>query len=137
MTFLSYFDSIYNEFSFTEMAGKKSSKNPRKGIYPKGMEALTACPLCQAEYKPAQARILGEGRDRHFLHIQCGQCGNSILVLLSSGAGGMYSVGMVTDLTGDDALRFKDSFVISADDVIGIHEILKKGKVFVEKLKNI
>lgn len=70
------------------------------------------------------------------MHIQCAKCGNSVLALLLSGAEGAGSVGVVTDLTGDDAMRLKESAAVTADDVIGLHQLLKQEKIFIEKLKN-
>lgn len=119
------------------MARKKSLNGFRRRALPKRLQLLTACPLCSAAYKPAQAQILDEQHGRHLLHIQCERCGNAVLALLMTGAHGMSTVGMVTDLTGEDALRYKDALGVSPDDVIATHEMLLAGKDFVLKLKNI
>lgn len=119
------------------MARKKSLKGLERRAWPKRLELLTACPLCSAVYKPAQAQVLGEEHGSHLLHIQCERCGNAVLALLITGAHGMSTVGMVTDLTSEDALRYKDALGVNSDDVIAIHEMLLEGKDFVLKLKNL
>ncbi len=101
-----------------------------------GSELLANCPLCNAKYKPREARILDEEMGKHLLHLECRECGNAVLALFRVNAEGLCSVGMVTDLTAEDALRFKDAPGISADDVIGLHELLKEDKFFIERIKN-
>lgn len=115
---------------------KKPLKGSRKKGIPKELKLLTACPLCHAPYKPAQARVLDETGGRHLLHIQCAKCGNSVLALLLSGSEGMGSVGVVTDLSSEDALRFKEAGAVTADDVIGLHQLFEQEKNFIEKLKH-
>ncbi len=118
------------------MMHKKHSNSSQGRKRPGHFKLLTSCPLCKALYKPAQALILDERAGRHLVHIQCGRCGNAVLALVAGSAEGQAAVGMVTDLTSEDALRFKDLFGISADDVIGMHEALKEDKSFIEKLKS-
>lgn len=124
------------KFLYTQMMHKKPLNSGRKRGIPKDFRLLTTCPLCKASYKPAQALVLDERGGRHLLHIECGKCGNSVLALFLSGAGGASSVGVVTDLTGADVIRFKDAYSVSPDDVISLHESLKEESNFIEKLKD-
>lgn len=100
------------------------------------LKPITSCPMCHATYKPAEARILDETNGRHLLHIECKKCGNSVLALVTAGERGISSIGLITDLTASDTLRFKDSFGVVIDDVIGIHELLNEGRNFISELKN-
>lgn len=89
-----------------------------------GLRLISYCPLCEASYNPLRARVLDERDEAHLVHIQCSQCGSSIVALIMSSALGITSVGLVTDLTGDDVLRFKDESPLDADEVLQVYELL-------------
>ncbi len=88
------------------------------------LKLITYCPLCETAYSPLRARILEERVDAHLLHIQCASCGSAIVATIRSSGLGLTSIGLITDLTGDDVLRFKDEQSLVANDVIDIHNIL-------------
>lgn len=67
--------------------------------------------------------MLDERDEAHLVHIQCARCGSSIVALIMSSGIGITSVGLVTDLTGDDVLRFKDEASLTADEVLTVHEL--------------
>lgn len=88
---------------------------------------ISYCPLCETSYNPMEARVLGEKEDGHLLHIRCKKCLNSILALVLVSNVGVSSVGLVTDLTYEDVVRFRESPVeVTVDDVIGVHELLSE-----------
>lgn len=91
---------------------------------PEVLRLISYCPLCEAVYSPLKARVLEEREDAHLLHIQCSSCHSSIVALVLSSAIGITSVGLVTDLTGDDVLRFKDEQALSADEVLALHHLI-------------
>ena len=86
---------------------------------------ISFCPLCETNYNPMEARVLGEKEDGHLLHIRCKKCWNSILALVLVSNAGVSSVGLITDLTFDDVRKFsgRDTSV-TTDDVISIHQLL-------------
>lgn len=88
---------------------------------------ISFCPLCETNYNPMEARVLGEKEDGHLLHIRCKKCWNSILALVLVSNAGVSSVGLITDLTYDDVRKFsgRDTSV-TTDDVIAVHELLAK-----------
>lgn len=89
-----------------------------------GLRLISYCPLCDASYNPLRARVLEERDEAHLVHIQCASCGSSIVALILSSNLGITSVGLVTDLTGDDVLRFKDELPVTADDILDFHQVL-------------
>ena len=89
-----------------------------------GLRLISYCPLCETSYNPLRARVLEERDDAHLVHIQCSNCGSSIVALILSSNVGITSVGLVTDLTGDDVLHFKDVGRVTADEVLAIHQVL-------------
>lgn len=103
-------------------------KQPR--IITDALRLLSVCPLCQEKYNPLEARILEEGKDSQLLHIQCRNCANALLALVQVSPGGVSSLGMITDLTFDDAVRFQEGGSVDADDVLAGHLLLQDNAAF-------
>lgn len=86
---------------------------------------ISFCPLCETNYNPMEARVLGEKEDGHLLHIRCKKCWNSILALVMVSNAGVSSVGLVTDLTFEDVRKFSHRDApVTIDDVIAVHELM-------------
>lgn len=88
------------------------------------LKLLSYCPLCESNYNPLRAKVLEEKDEAHLLHIQCSNCGGSVVALLFTSGAGPTSIGLVTDLTSDDVLRFKDQTTVKTDEVISFHQFL-------------
>ena len=94
-------------------------------FYQDGLRMISYCPLCESSYNPMEAKVLGEKEDGHLLHIRCKKCWNSILALVLVSNAGVSSVGLVTDLTFEDVVKFREKpSDVSVDDVISVHELL-------------
>ncbi|MBU0706904.1 hypothetical protein KKG41_00855 [Patescibacteria group bacterium] len=89
-----------------------------------GIRLISYCPLCNTQYNPLSAKVLEEKDDAHLVHINCKKCNSSIVALILSSALGVSSVGLLTDLSGEDALRFKKSSRVNDDDVINLYSLL-------------
>lgn len=86
---------------------------------------ISFCPLCETNYNPMEARVLGEKEDGHLLHIRCKKCWNSILALVMVSNAGVSSVGLITDLTFEDVRKFSEvRGEVTVDDVLAVHELL-------------
>lgn len=72
------------------------------------------------------AKILEEREDAHLIHIECRRCSSSIVALILTGGIGISSVGLITDLTSDDVLKFKGTEDITSDDVLNLHQALEE-----------
>lgn len=90
-----------------------------------GLKMISFCPMCETHYHPSEAQLVGEDEDSHFLHITCRQCHNSIIALVLVSQGGISSVGLITDLSFEDVLRFRKAEAVSVDDVLDVHTLLK------------
>lgn len=75
-----------------------------------------------------EARVLGEEGETHLLHVRCRSCSNAMLALVLVTKAGVSSVGLVTDLSYDDVVRFQSSPKVSVDDVLDLHKMLKNGE---------
>jgi hypothetical protein len=89
------------------------------------LENLAKCPICNKKYGQAKILVLEEEMNRTTLHVTCENCKLSSLVFISSGKIGIVSLGMLTDLTRDEARSLFKGEAVSSDNVIEVHEHLK------------
>ncbi len=92
------------------------------------LENLVRCPICSKKYGRAKALILEEENNRTTLHLTCDSCKVSSLVFISSGKMGIVSLGILTDLTREEAKGIFRGEAISPDQVIEVHEYFKNFK---------
>jgi transcription elongation factor Elf1 len=95
------------------------------------LENLAKCPICNKKYSQTKILVLEENSNKTTLHVTCGSCKVSSLVFISSGKMGIVSLGMLTDLTTEEARDIFKGEAISVDQVIDVHEYLNnfKGKI--------
>jgi hypothetical protein len=89
------------------------------------LENLAKCPICNKKYGQAKILVLEEVANKTTLHVTCGSCKTSSLVFISSGKMGIVSLGMLTDLTTEEARGIFKGEAVSVDQVIDVHEYLK------------
>lgn len=90
------------------------------------MNVVVNCPLCGSHYDPTQTEVIEENDKAALFHIDCAKCGSSILACLVAGPFGVASMGLVTDLSRDDAKKLKSAKTVNHDDIIEIHQYLEK-----------
>ena len=100
-----------------------------------GTKLISYCPLCSTQYNPLAERVLDEREDAHLVHIKCKSCNSSIVALVLNGVIGISSVGLVTDLTSDDVLKFKDAKEVTSNDVLDLHSELSNNQLLKYILK--
>ncbi len=103
--------------------------------FDEGLKVVSACPVCKRRYDPVEARILMEKNDTHLLHMKCQSCSSSVLAVLMSNSAGMSSVGLVTDLSADEVMYFKNAQKVEYDDVITLHKLMKNNKVTIDSIR--
>ncbi len=94
-----------------------------------GLKLMRECPMCKNEYKFDRFSVLDEYNGVHLVHIVCPKCTNSILALVTISQFGMSSVGMVTDLSAEDARKVYTLDAITDDDILDFHSMLKNTQV--------
>ena len=90
------------------------------------LRVISTCPICNARYRSGELRILEERSDAQLVFVQCRKCRASVLAVVLANQLGVSSVGLVTDLTGEDVLKFRRQSVVSADDVLDLHLALNQ-----------
>ena len=89
------------------------------------MRLVSFCPVCETRSNPMHARTLGQEGETRLLHIQCQKCHNAFLALVLVNQVGASSIGLLTDLSFEDVVRFHENASISVNDVISAHECLE------------
>ncbi len=87
---------------------------------------LGHCPLCHAAYATSEIRQLGEKGPTRLFHCTCTDCGHAVLAVIMETSGNISSVGLVTDLEIQDALRFAELPAVSSDECIAAHRVLEQ-----------
>ncbi|MDP3771572.1 MAG: hypothetical protein Q8R16_04680 [bacterium] len=90
------------------------------------LRLISYCPVCDTSYNPMEARVIDERDEKHLMHIRCKKCAHSILALVLTSGMGVSSMGLLTDLTFGDVLKFREAEPITVDDVITFHHFLQK-----------
>lgn len=98
-------------------------------FHDEGIRLVSSCPLCDAKLSAAKAQMIEEREDMSLVHIQCSKCKTSLLVVVVNTQMGISSVVLITDLSFEDVLTFRDIPELTADTVIEIHQMMKDKNV--------
>lgn len=90
------------------------------------LHVLAACPVCQTAYHPLTTSVVAEREDAHLLYLKCRQCGSGVVAVVTTGAAGLSSFGVVTDLTSDELIHVSSDRPINTDDVIDLFDWLER-----------
>ncbi len=92
---------------------------------------ILKCPICGAKYNIDKTRVVESEQDevygeaRVLIHSDCGKCKSSVMFNVEIRGPEVFSVGMVTDLTGQDSSKFNKLGPIKTNEIINIHQNLK------------
>ena len=92
---------------------------------------ILRCPICGHKYNLEKSRVVDSEQDEVWgeawvlIHSDCVKCKSSVMFNVEIRGPEVFSVGMVTDLTGLDSQKFNNLGPISANDILAIHEELK------------
>lgn len=91
---------------------------------------ILRCPICGHRYSLEQTKIIDSKENKPsfganlLVHTDCDRCKSSVVFSIAVDGPEVFSVGMVTDLTSQDTLRFKNTKALSANDVLSLHQFL-------------
>lgn len=95
-------------------------------VYHSNLHLNGRCPVCNTMYDLQKFQIIAE-RDQNVLtYIQCANCGSALLSMMTANPQGLRAVGLVTDQTVDEVVRFERGGPITADNAIEMHDLLEK-----------
>ena len=97
---------------------------------------LSRCPFCEAVFEQREAHIVGETPRQQLVHLQCRFCAHAVLTLINLSPKGFFSIGMLTDCSREDSVRFALSpIVIGENDVLQTHLSLQDDAAFLRALR--
>lgn len=85
---------------------------------------LHQCPLCQTAYKHGEIRLLGQSGARRMFHCRCRSCSHAFLTIIMETSGSVSSIGMITDMGADDAVRLQSATPLTDDMCILAHQVM-------------
>src|SRR3989338_5904797 len=103
-------------------------------LFDENLKIVSHCPVCGSSYNPLEAHVLAEKSDAHLVLIRCRTCQTAVLAVIMSSSVGVSSVGLITDLSSDDVMKFQDAAPVTTDDVIELHQLLTREKALIDKL---
>lgn len=92
------------------------------------LKIISNCPVCDSRNFPSQIKILQERENSHLLYVQCRRCKSRVLVLITAHPNGISSIGLLTDLSSDEVIKFSTQEPINHDDVLEFYEQLYAAK---------
>lgn len=95
-------------------------------IFPDSTNLISHCPLCNTKEERLETNILEEKEGAFLVHVHCRNCGGFIVSLVMSNVFGVSSVGLISDLTSNDFLKFKNQSAISPDDVLEFYRFFSQ-----------
>ena len=100
----------------------------------KSLIALVKCGVCGQRYQIDNVSILGHSHDLWYLKALCSACHTQSLVAVVIKEDKLPQV--ITDLTEMELDKFRDAGVLTADDLLDMHNFLKKFSGDVSQLFN-
>ncbi len=95
---------------------------------------ISFCPICQAKQDAVEVKILETTDLARLLHLHCKKCEAGILALVVVSPAGLNSVGMITDLSAAEVVKFKDDNDLTVDEVLSFHEFNSLNKSWLKEM---
>lgn len=87
------------------------------------------CPRCQAEATQLDSVTIKRSQNAELVHVRCRACQGSVVALLLSTGSFISSIGLITDLTQADVVKFQRSSKLTEDDLFALHAWLQQPSV--------
>lgn len=97
-------------------------------------KVMRECPVCTKEFNVEHIRTVESREGSHVLHATCPACGNSLIFLVGTTQLGIGLIGMVSDFTYDDSVRFRHKEPLTDDQVIECYQALGSSAVLCQLL---
>lgn len=94
------------------------------------MKFVGRCPICNAEYPVESAKLFARKDSANMVHINCSKCGSAVMFMIMVIGHGLSSVGMVTDLSFEDAKRLYGADEITLDEALAAYSDIRNNKIF-------
>jgi hypothetical protein len=107
---------------------------PQSDISADAIKMISRCPVCAANYGSGGATCFAQFDAARLVHLTCAQCQSFFVAMIVTLGQGISSVGMVTDLSLEDAKRLYQSDPISIDELIDGYQVIEQGEFLRETI---
>ncbi|OGH85003.1 MAG: hypothetical protein A2493_02750 [Candidatus Magasanikbacteria bacterium RIFOXYC12_FULL_33_11] len=87
---------------------------------------MKECLVCKSKLTDKNIKIVSEENSSYMFHLQCHKCDNALVLLASINEIGVGIVGMMSDLTFEDAKKMHKKDVIDEDFLLDAYQTLYK-----------
>lgn len=91
------------------------------------LQIMTKCPMCDFKFEKESIKIIDKKDGFITLYLNCKRCKSSLMMVIITGALGITSISMMTDIAEDDFEKINGNS-ISYDDVLEMHKFLENNK---------
>jgi len=100
---------------------------PSTNDWDRGMRLISYCPVCESTYEAVQTQLLWQEGETRAFHLLCKKCNHATLTIATSTEVGASAVGIMTDLSYEDVVRFRLNHPVCVNDVIDAHLLFSNG----------
>lgn len=98
------------------------------------LKFMGKCPLCSAAYDTVAAKLFAKKDGANLIHLTCAKCKSAFMAIIMTFGQGMSTVGMVTDMSFEDAKKMYGGQPLTVDEIIEGYQFLQK-EDFLNNLK--
>lgn len=102
------------------------AKNNRGESWVEALKFIGHCPICNKHYEENRAKLFAKHHEANLIHITCSKCAGNFIAMVVVMSQGLSSVGMVTDLTFDDAKLLYKTAPLTVDEIISGYQFFQK-----------
>lgn len=102
------------------------AKNNQPESWLEALKFIGQCPICNERYQDNRAKLFAKRDGANLIHLTCNKCSSNFITMIVMLGQGISSVGMVTDLNYEDALKLYKSAPLTADEVINGYQYFQK-----------
>lgn len=90
------------------------------------LKIIDKCPICKKKLSAEQMKIIEEKDEGMLIYVSCGSCHSNLIFSVVKAPMGLIGQGVVTDLSENEVIKFKDVQPISQNEILEVHEKLEK-----------
>lgn len=90
------------------------------------VRSFARCPVCNKRYASASVTPVVEGEARTVVHVLCASCRVSSILFVSENQWGIASIGILTDLNGEESKQKIVAESVSTNDALEAYTSLKE-----------
>ena len=75
------------------------------------LQIITNCPMCDFKYDKKDIKMVNKKDGLITVYLSCQKCKSSMMMVIMTGALGITSVSMMTDISENDLKNIENSFI--------------------------